>query len=437
MATPKITSAQFEEYKNNPNVQWVLYNILEHESSHFRKGDNKGKVNHGGFNRGSGDSSAFGAGQFLGSTRKSILDKYGIDAWSSDINEQMSAIISLLHKNKYLDNIIAGDFSDMGKGTWTAFNAGNRFDNTIGGNKPDGWQENLETSLNEAIYDPILSWNNLDPKIRNEKLEMFKSVYWDKKGKKYGDLNEGTLPGNIILNDDGSASGVMQTDTSPKERTNIEGGGVTGSGYVTSKQGAALLLRGQYGFTGDLTITSGFRDAKNQARIMWNNWWRESDKGKDLAAGRKYLIGLYKDDDAAAAIADMFESNPTKAGKYEVRKKATEYLKQSPISRHQSGLAIDVVGDFETWLKNGLRESTDPLYNPQAAQYIEDFNLNILQESDHFHITFQEDAPIENKDHENHELWNKATTYVDRNIKVNLDGNDYIKIDDEKEKRNE
>ena len=277
MATPKITSAQFEEYKNNPNVQWVLYNILEHESSHFRKGDNKGKVNHGGFNRGSGDSSAFGAGQFLGSTRKSILDKYGIDAWSSDINEQMSAIISLLHKNKYLDNIIAGDFSDMGKGTWTAFNAGNRFDNTIGGDKPDGWQKSLETSLNEAIYDPILSWNNLDPKIRNEKLEMFKSVYWDKKGKKYGDLNEGTLPGNIILNDDGSASGVMQTDTSPKERTNIEGGGVTGSGYVTSKQGAALLLRGQYGFTGDLTITSGFRDAKNQARIMWNNWWRESD----------------------------------------------------------------------------------------------------------------------------------------------------------------
>ena len=89
----------------NPNIKWLLYNIYKYES-----GKINGKVNLGGHNASAGDSTAFGSAQFIGSTRNSIKNKYGIDAWKGSLKEQKLAVVALLDSNKDIDSVMSGDF---------------------------------------------------------------------------------------------------------------------------------------------------------------------------------------------------------------------------------------------------------------------------------------------------------------------------------------
>jgi hypothetical protein len=163
---------QLKEYLDNKNVQWFIYNILKNESDKT----SDGKINTGGYNQNAGNSSAFGAGQFVGSTRNNILKEYNIDAWSPDLEEQKLAIVALLDNVGQLDQIKKGDFSsqyDSKKGQWEAFH--NK--EGILDNKPNKWETEYTTLSDTAVYRPDESWAKIPEDIKVEKLNLFENKY--------------------------------------------------------------------------------------------------------------------------------------------------------------------------------------------------------------------------------------------------------------------
>ena len=163
---------QLKEYLDNKNVQWFIYNILKNESDKT----SDGKINTGGYNQNAGNSSAFGAGQFIGSTRNNILKEYNVDAWSPDLEEQKLAIVALLDNVGQLDEIKKGDFSsqyDPKKGQWEAFH--NK--EGILDNKPKKWETEYTTLSDTAVYRPDESWAKIPEDVKVEKLDLFEKKY--------------------------------------------------------------------------------------------------------------------------------------------------------------------------------------------------------------------------------------------------------------------
>ncbi len=163
---------QLKEYLDNKNVQWFIYNILKNESDKT----SDGKINTGGYNQNAGNSSAFGAGQFIGSTRNNILKEYNVDAWSPDLEEQKLAIVALLDNVGQLDEIKKGDFSsqyDSKKGQWEAFH--NK--EGILDNKPKKWETEYTTLSDTAVYRPDESWAKIPEDVKVEKLDLFEKKY--------------------------------------------------------------------------------------------------------------------------------------------------------------------------------------------------------------------------------------------------------------------
>ena len=160
---------ELQGYLNNENVQFFLYSILKYES-----GKINGKVNIGGHNETSGNSSAFGSQQFIGDTRNEILQKYGVDAWSQDLEEQQLATLALLHRRKQLENAAAGDYSNIKD--WEAFNEENR---TRLDNRPENWLEQYNSFKSDSVYDPSSSWAKIPEEMKKQKKEIFDRKYSD------------------------------------------------------------------------------------------------------------------------------------------------------------------------------------------------------------------------------------------------------------------
>jgi len=136
-------------------------------------------------------------------------------------------------------------------------------------------------------------------------------------------------------------------------------------------------------------ITSGYRDAYNQGRVMYANWFdlpkNQLKSGQSesslLAKRRKYLVKLYNDK-KAKAVDDIFasaykESNDGKGGISSTQLKGAlndveKYLEANPISNHQGNRAIDVSPNsaLKTFISSG------------KSKYAE----KCLDEGNHLHI---------------------------------------------------
>tara|TARA_R110002020_G_scaffold88259_5_gene216933 strand:+ start:3463 stop:5445 length:1983 start_codon:yes stop_codon:yes gene_type:complete len=160
---------ELQGYLNNRNIQFFLYSILKYES-----GKVNGKVNIGGHNETSGNSSAFGSQQFIGDTRNEILKKYGVDAWSQDLEEQQLATIALLHRGNQLDNASKGDYSNIND--WEAFTdkRRSRLDN-----RPENWLEQYNSLKSDSVYDPASSWERIPEEMKKQKKSIFDRKYSD------------------------------------------------------------------------------------------------------------------------------------------------------------------------------------------------------------------------------------------------------------------
>lgn len=181
--------------RSNENVQWLLYNIYKHESDK----DAQGNVNLGGFNQSAGDSSAFGSGQFIGDTRNSILEKYGVDAWSENPIEQEMASIALLEMNGLLKDVKKGKFKGnaltervkvkdkkkpegfrMDVQNWEAFvddNKSRLIDKPKEKAETREWKRKLGTYRQNAMYDPYGSFSKIKPEVQSEKADLYKRNY--------------------------------------------------------------------------------------------------------------------------------------------------------------------------------------------------------------------------------------------------------------------
>ena len=160
---------KLQSYLDNENIQFFLYSILKFESGKVR-----GRVNTGGHNETSGNSSAFGSQQFIGDTRNGILQRYGIDAWSPDLEEQQLATLALLHRGKQLDNAAKGDYSNIND--WEAFTEERRFRLN---ERPSNWLEEYNRLKSDSVYDPASSWDKIPEEMKKSKQRIFERKYSD------------------------------------------------------------------------------------------------------------------------------------------------------------------------------------------------------------------------------------------------------------------
>jgi len=178
-----MSKEELKKYLDNENVQYFLYQIFKGESD---KDD--GVVNLAGFNQSGPDpknnyysSSAFGSQQFTGVTRNDVLEKYGIDAWSKDVNEQQMATLALLSMDNTLEDVSKGNYkSTIEKGRWEAFT---KRPTLLTGDKPDGWKTKYSNLKDNAVYDPKKSWDKIPDKNKIGKIKLFN-------GKTYGPIME-------------------------------------------------------------------------------------------------------------------------------------------------------------------------------------------------------------------------------------------------------
>jgi len=137
------------------------------------------------------------------------------------------------------------------------------------------------------------------------------------------------------------------------------------------------------------TISSAGRDAYNQGRIMYANWFdlpqNQKKQGETdevlLARRKKYITGLYRGNKSVAVdkiFADAYRIGKDENGgiKPDVLKTALDnvetYLTANPISKHQGNGAIDVPS------------------NSKLSKFITDgkskYAISCLPESNHLHI---------------------------------------------------
>ena len=175
--------AKLKKYLDNKNVQYFLYQIFKGESD---KDD--GVVNLAGFNQSGPDpknnyysSSAFGSQQFTGVTRNDILEKYNIDAWSKDVDEQQMATLALLDTDGTLADVAKGDYkSTITRGRWAAFTD---HPELLTGEKAKDWSSKYENLKSTAVYEPKKSWDKIPDKNKPGKIKLFN-------GKTYGPIME-------------------------------------------------------------------------------------------------------------------------------------------------------------------------------------------------------------------------------------------------------
>ena len=187
-----MSKEELKKYLDNENVQWFLYQIFKGESD-----KDNGVINLGGFNQQGPDpknnyysSSAFGSQQFTGITRNEILEKYGIDAWSKDVDEQQIASIALLSMDGTLEDVAKGDYdSTISRRRWEAFAEEKNNEGKIVKksplrlSRPSNWKEKYNNLKNNAVYDPKKSWEKIPNKNKIGKIRLFN-------GKTYGPIME-------------------------------------------------------------------------------------------------------------------------------------------------------------------------------------------------------------------------------------------------------
>jgi peptidoglycan hydrolase-like protein with peptidoglycan-binding domain len=121
---------------------------------------------------------------------------------------------------------------------------------------------------------------------------------------------------------------------------------------------------------GRIKITSAFRDSYSQARIMYNNY---KSRGVGSSRANSYLSRLYVRFPRISEIVNIYSGSRNKEDKI----KAVEEIVETswPKGGHRGGKSIDI--RFGNKVKDILIETQNLA------------TVDILQESDHFHVTIK------------------------------------------------
>lgn len=138
------------------------------------------------------------------------------------------------------------------------------------------------------------------------------------------------------------------------------------------------LTKEIYDLTGKTVhISSAYRDEYNQARVVYGNWKKHGGKN----GGRKYLVGLYANDDIANAVSSAYENGTNKKDSIKRAEQVLKtYIKRGKyMSNHQLKDAIDIT---YTGLSSSDRSSIKNLVKSGKSKYAK----KILDEGDHLHV---------------------------------------------------
>ena len=161
-----------------------------------------------------------------------------------------------------------------------------------------------------------------------------------------------------------------------------------------------------------VVLTSGYRDASDQVRVMAANYKKYGfdDPGSAISAlnpprtelsvrdashetGRAYLVGLYSDDTMANSIADIFERNWTSSGVSSAGvRDAAEYWKGKYGASNNSHGHLSATGAKDS-LSVDLRilrtEGVDEALTSTLMQVGQAYEIFLLRENDHYHIQYK------------------------------------------------
>jgi len=169
------------------------------------------------------------------------------------------------------------------------------------------------------------------------------------------------------------------------------------NGNVNESTFLAISMAQYYGWTGEINMTSGQRGGKDQTRV-YSTYQRE-----DAGVYRRYPeyqqsiadslgVSLYDyknnnvtedewDNQDTDAISGWIDDIWAKVQSGEMNME--EAGKLYPM-HHMEGAAGDFTGGFKNWLNSS-----------KSKQFREDFNIEVLDESDHFHVTFGQNINME------------------------------------------
>ena len=140
----------------------------------------------------------------------------------------------------------------------------------------------------------------------------------------------------------------------------------------------SLAMSKHYGYEDDIKMTSGERLGYDQWRVM-----KEYQYPQDMSLYNRDFQKVVKDsittfgmtERADLKIEDWIEAQYAKYENGEI----TEKQLRKKVSSHIVGSAGDFTGDFRSWLRSGKSED-----------FRTAFNINALDEGDHFHVPFMD-----------------------------------------------
>jgi hypothetical protein len=175
------------------------------------------------------------------------------------------------------------------------------------------------------------------------------------------------------------------------------------NGNVNESTFLAISMAQYYGYTGEINMTSGQRGGKDQTRVY--GIYQREDAGvyrrypeyqQAIADSLGVSLRDYKrnnvsdeewdnqdTDEISGWINDIWAK--VQSGEMEMEEAGKLYPMQ-----HMEGAAGDFTGSFKRWLEDGKSGK-----NKEAAKFLKDFDVNVLDESDHFHVTFGQNIDIE------------------------------------------
>jgi hypothetical protein len=175
------------------------------------------------------------------------------------------------------------------------------------------------------------------------------------------------------------------------------------NGNVNESTFLALSMAQYYGYTGEINMTSGQRGGKDQTRVY--GIYQREDAGvyrrfpeyqQAIADSLGVSLRDYKRNNVSSEewenqdvdeVSGWIDDIWAKVQSGEM--KMEEAGKLYPM-HHMEGAAGDFTGSFKRWLEDGKSGK-----NKEAAKFLKDFDVDVLDESDHFHVTFGQNIDIE------------------------------------------
>jgi len=158
----------------------------------------------------------------------------------------------------------------------------------------------------------------------------------------------------------------------------------------------ALCMAQYYGYTGEIEMTSGQRGGKDQTRVYSKYQRNDAHVYRRFPQYQQAIadsLGVSLHDYKTNNVSDeQWKNQDTEAisgwiddiwAKVQSEEMTMDEANKLYPMHHMTGDAGDFTGDFRQWLQSS-----------KSKEFRENFNISVLNERDHFHVTFGENVNV-------------------------------------------